>query len=321
MVFDEFDFELAHQTFSGNTQDSTTLAFLVNTLKKLTDSDQELADAKPIVVVDAGIATIDNLRRLREEGFSYLVNASRQQREVYADHFRDDSGFEAVPGREKNGRARAPVLVKAVDHTFTEEATDEATDSETAPEIIAERLVLCKSGTRGNKERAMISKAEEKLLERLQKLATRIAKGQIKKFSKIHEAIGRLRSNNSRVVRFYDIDFQAAKKPAKGEPSGVLHYTRKDQLFTDSQLVMGCYVLVLIRKATEPVKGVFIVHAGAGRLVRLRRRMERSPEWQANHANGVDIGPCRPRFSLERCSQGRSGSQAFSLPGRLVSAT
>ena len=246
MVFDEFGFELAHQTFSGNTQDSTTLAFLVNTLKKLTDSDQELADAKPIVVVDAGIATKDNLRRLREEGFSYLVNASRQQREVYADHFRDDSGFEAVPGREKNGRARAPVLVKAIDHTFTEEASDdpsEASDSENAPETITERLVLCKSDTRGDKERAMISKAEEKLLERLQKLATRIAKGQIKKVSKIHEAIGRLRSNNSRVVRFYDIDFQAAKKPAKGEPSGVLHYTRKDQLFADSQLVMGCYVL------------------------------------------------------------------------------
>ena len=76
----------------------------------------------------------------------------------------------------------------------------------------------------------MISKAEEKLLERLQKLATRIA-------------IGRLRSNNSRVVRFYDIDFQEANKPAKGEPEGVLRYTRKDQLFADSQLVMGCYVL------------------------------------------------------------------------------
>ncbi|HAR67153.1 MAG TPA: hypothetical protein DCR55_13210 [Lentisphaeria bacterium] len=82
MVFDEFGFELAHQTFSRNTRDSTTLTFLVNTLKKLTDSDQELADAKPIVVVDAGIATIDNLRRLREEGFSCLVNASHQQREV-----------------------------------------------------------------------------------------------------------------------------------------------------------------------------------------------------------------------------------------------
>jgi len=249
MVFDEFGFELAHQTFSGNTQDSTTLALLVNTLKKLTDSDKELADAKPVVIVDAGIATKANLQRLREEGFSYLVNASRQQRETYAEHFRDESGFEVVPGRVKNGHARAPVKVKAIDQKFTETRTvslvaDDGNVTEHSEDVtVSERLVLCKSGSRADKERAIISKAETKLLEKLQALADRIANGRLKAHEKINQAIGRLRSAHSRAAKFYDIDFHPADSPAKGAPAGELRYGRKDASYADSQTVLGCYVL------------------------------------------------------------------------------
>ncbi len=247
MVFDEFGFELAHQTFSGNTQDSTTLAFLVNTLKKLTDSDQEFG-RRPSPLSSSMRASrpkttcADCVKKALVTSSMPVGNSERSTPIIFA----TTAALRQCPVARKTAEREPQFWLKPSIHTFTEEASDdpsEASDSENAPETITERLVLCKSDTRGDKERAMISKAEEKLLERLQKLATRIAKGQIKKVSKIHEAIGRLRSNNSRVVRFYDIDFQAAKKPAKGEPSGVLHYTRKDQLFADSQLVMGCYVL------------------------------------------------------------------------------
>jgi hypothetical protein len=51
-----------------------------------------------VVVLDAGFASAANIALLKERGYSYLINITRDQRRKYAEEFTQD-GFEALPGR------------------------------------------------------------------------------------------------------------------------------------------------------------------------------------------------------------------------------
>ena len=56
--------------FEGNMTDSKTLKTIVKSLSASTS----FSNRKPIVVMDAGIATEDNLEMLRAEGYDYILN-------------------------------------------------------------------------------------------------------------------------------------------------------------------------------------------------------------------------------------------------------
>ncbi len=56
------------QIFEGNIADSNTLEKIITELSLRTSS----ADRRPTVVLDAGIATEDNLKLLRKKKFSYM---------------------------------------------------------------------------------------------------------------------------------------------------------------------------------------------------------------------------------------------------------
>jgi len=56
------------QIFEGNTSDSTTLEKIITDLSARTSS----TGRRPIVVLDAGIATEDNLKLLKENKFDYM---------------------------------------------------------------------------------------------------------------------------------------------------------------------------------------------------------------------------------------------------------
>jgi len=251
MVFDQFGFELAHRTFSGNTRDPATLTEIVETLKKITDRDDRLpCQRKPVVIVDAGIATKDNLRILREHGFSYLVNDSRKQRGAFLEQFRSQSGFTEVQGRFKNDHKRPPVLVKVtepqIDGATSTDSTDAGHDTTAQPtqDGCRERVLLCKSEARRLKEAAIINNAESRLCSDLEKLSKRVAEGKLKDHKKINQAIGRLRSQNSRVARFYEIQFVPRKQPpSRGQPAGAIRWRRKDQKIAENDDLLGCYVL------------------------------------------------------------------------------
>ena len=71
MVFDEYGFGLAHRTFAGNRSESKTLVEMVEQLDKMTEEDGTLAGMRPpTVIVDAGIATKENLKQLRCRGYA-----------------------------------------------------------------------------------------------------------------------------------------------------------------------------------------------------------------------------------------------------------
>ena len=119
---------------------------------------------------------------------SYLVNASRRQRGRYREQFADKEGFRAIKGRE----GKTPVSVRLMDDPIGEEDLNE-------------RIVLCRSEARGDKEKAIVSNAERRFIEDLGKLVARVEKGRLKDPLKIQRAIGRLQARHRRVQRYYSI--------------------------------------------------------------------------------------------------------------------
>ncbi len=218
MVFDQYGFEMAHKIFEGNQHDAKSLVEMVDELNASVAPGAE----KPLVIIDAGIATADNLALLREHGFRYLVNDTRVQRKSYLEYFRQEDKFTIIPGRPD----KSPVMVRMMDDPL-------AKNAQTTPE----RVLLCKSEQRGDKEDAILSNAEKRFLQAVERLATRIEKGQIKEKPKIERAIGRLSAQHPRVNRFYTVALEEDGQAPQ------LKWRRDDGRFGEAAELCGCYVL------------------------------------------------------------------------------
>lgn len=217
MVFDSDGFAVAHRIFEGNQGDGPSLIHMLETLDGSIDKTTE----KPIIIMDAGIGSVENRKLLKEKGYDYLVNDSRGVRKKYKEQFEADNTFAPVEGRTPEKE----VLVHAMDDPNPNEEID-----------WTEQIVLCQSAARAQKEHAMLSRAEARMIDALKKLAARIEKGTLKTPSKIDQAIGRIRAKNTRVSRFYTI------RRSETEPTALI-WERKDEQIEEANALCGCYVL------------------------------------------------------------------------------
>lgn len=206
MAFDEHGLPLAHEVFEGNSADTKTLVTLLDRLELKDDG------LKPVVILDAGFASKDNLKLLKERGFSYLINITRSSRTKYAEDFKAQD-FESLSGRTQ----KTQVEVKKIQDPDDEDS----------------QLVLCRSAQRALKEVAIISKAEERFLEAIKALTERIEAGRLKAPEKIQRAIGSLQKKHSRVRRYYNIEMR----------EGALVAERKDDQMQQALEQCGDYVL------------------------------------------------------------------------------
>jgi hypothetical protein len=143
MAFDARGLALAHDVFEGNIAETKTLALMLDRLSLPGGSEGQ---TKPVVILDAGFASKANIALLKEHGFGYVINITRGSRSRYARDFAAE-GFVTVPGRDP----KSPVEVKTI----------------ADPDDADGRLVLCRSTLRGEKESAMLSRAETRFLEDL----------------------------------------------------------------------------------------------------------------------------------------------------------
>lgn len=205
LAFDSRGLALAHEVFEGNIGETKTLSRM---LDRLAFSEA----AKPIVILDAGFASKENIALLKERGMGYVINITRSSRARYAEAFAKE-GFELVPGRE----SKPPVEVKAIPD----------------PDDPQGSLVLCRSALRREKEAAMLSKAETRFLKDVVALRLRIQTGKLKEAAKIERAIGKLQKKHPRVARFYTLSHEA----------GTLRAIRDDQRHAQASELLGHYVL------------------------------------------------------------------------------
>lgn len=207
MAFDTRGLALAHEVFEGNIAETKTLEHMLDHLA-LPDTEA----ARPVVILDAGFASKENIAMLKERGLGYVINITRGSRAQHAEAFAA-GGFEVVPGRDR----QSPVEVKTIPDP------DDAQGS----------LVLCRSSLRRKKESAMLSRAESRFLADIDALRQRIEKARLKDPAKIERAIGRLQKKHPRVARFYELR----------HAEDTLHATRNEDRHNKANELLGDYVL------------------------------------------------------------------------------
>ena len=191
LVLDRDGFPKAHEVFDGNRRDSTTVDAMLESLEKRTGK-------KPgsTVVVDRGMAYKENLAEIQARGYHYLVAGQQAERNPWLDDFEKDDDWEEViriPSPRNPAQKKSRVQIKR---------------RRSGDEI----YILCLSEGREEKDRAIRQTHEQRLLEDLERLKARIAKGNLKKTEKIHQAIGRLKERYPRVARYYGIEYDAEQK-------------------------------------------------------------------------------------------------------------
>jgi len=143
---------------------------------------------KPTIVMDAGIATEDNVIWLKENGYPYLVVSRKRHRE-----FNED---EAVVVKETGD-----CTVKC----------QKVLDQETG-----ETLLYCHSSKREKKERAIADRFLQRFEDALHKLDKGLdKKGCLKNYDKVLVRIGRIKQGNPRVASRFQIDVEKDENTGK----------------------------------------------------------------------------------------------------------
>lgn len=189
LVLDRDGFPKAHEVFEGNRQDRSTVEEMLQGLEKRIGNHPGLT-----VVVDRGMAYEENLAQIRAHGYHYLVASRQSERMAWLQEFEKEDDWEEVmrtPSPRNPGQKKSQVRIKR---------------RQKGNEV----CILCRSEGREAKDRA--EKQEQRLEKDLQALQTRVQTGHLKKAEKIHEAIGRLKERYPRAARYYQIEYDAARK-------------------------------------------------------------------------------------------------------------
>lgn len=169
LVLDRSGFIQRSQTFAGNVSEASTLSGMLTALNAPTGA---------LVVMDAGIATKENIAWLMEHHYRYLV-VQRSADRV----FEHDS-----PVQIKTANNEIVRVYKAL--------------SEDGKEVI----LHCHSAGREAKERAMVQTAMDKFEKALKKLNEGLSKPRAeKRINKVNERIGRLKEKSNGTSQHYQI--------------------------------------------------------------------------------------------------------------------
>ena len=191
LVLDGSGFPKRSEVFAGNASEPQTLAQMVDKLA------EDKTSFPPTVVLDAGIATEENIAWLVEHHYRYLVVSRKRHREFNPD--------EAVLVKaEGDLRVKAQRIINA--------------DS-------GEVELYCHSSQREKKEQGIAELFAKRFEEALEKLAGGLhKKGTVKRYDKVLERLGRLKEKYSRAAKYYKITVE--HDPVSGKATA-LHWQRR----------------------------------------------------------------------------------------------
>lgn len=214
LVLDEDGFPKTSRILAGNVSEPGTLKEILQALLVKQAEQLSLFTIPPTVVMDAGIATKENLEVLRHEGFHYICVSRTRPKEPLAED------LEVI--KERNGS----VLVRGK-----------------KIEAGGEILLYCESTGRGRKEESMKGLFQKRFEEGLQAIADSLNKKRgVKDYEKVLERMGKLKGKYSSISRFYEIEVDQEKDLATG-----LRWNIQDQAALDFRF-SGAYQLRTDRK-------------------------------------------------------------------------
>ena len=179
LVLNEEGFSKRSRLLPGNISEPKTLE---NVLCEISDKKEPY----PIIVLDGGIATKDNLHYLRQNGYRYIVAS----------------------------RSRSVDTPRDLDlHLIRAEKDKTIKIGQIKDETTKETLLYCHSESREKTEKSICNLKQKRLEQDLKKIANGLSKkrGQ-KSYKTIIERIGRLKERHSVIARYYDIKIETDKE-------------------------------------------------------------------------------------------------------------
>ena len=165
----------------GNVADCQTLSAMIEKLATHTCGD------KAVVVLDAGIATDENVELIAQKGYKYLCVSRTKLKD-----------YQVIPDRLTvlmDTKSKQTIRLKSV---TTKKNTD--------------YYLEVKSQSKALKETGMKNQFEQRFETELQKIHTAIQrKGGIKKLDKVHERLGRAKEKYPSVQQYYNIEVSQDK--------------------------------------------------------------------------------------------------------------
>lgn len=222
VMLDSSGFVKKSTIFKGNVSEPSTLKEMIDGLSS-TDIDTSILkpnskESKTLVVMDAGIASQENIDYLITGGYEYLVVSRKRDKQ-----FNDNKATAVKVDRDDNAIVKAQRV----------EIRDEEDN-------IQEIELYCHSKPREAKENSMQQRVQTKFTEALDYLNEGLTKPRrTKKYDKVLEKVGSLKSTYSTIAKYYTVD---VKKDPNSD--NALSVTYKEKIGTDDKSAMnGVYCL------------------------------------------------------------------------------
>lgn len=202
LVLDSSGFVKKSEVMAGNASEPKTLEVMINALKP----EQNAQGCT--IVLDAGIATGENITWLKNNNFRYVVVSRKRQRQFNKKH------AQVIKETENN-----KISVQRIACPDTDEIE-----------------LYCHSEQRENKDNAINELFTQRFETALDRLASGLLKKRaVKKYDRIIERIGRLKQKYSKAAQYYDITVDSDAGKATG-----IHWTR---IKPNKDLLPGVYCL------------------------------------------------------------------------------
>ncbi len=194
MAIDGNGFVRHSQIYQGNISEPETLEDMLGQVKGTLIHEGE----KPLVIMDAGISTEENLVKIQESGYDYICVSRIHPKEF--DTLSENATL--LSDNRGNKIAVQKVSVEGKDDSF----------------------LHIKSEQKGMKEKSMDEKITQRFEERLSYLKEGLSlPRRTKKIIPVHEAVGRMKDQFSKVAKLYKIEYE--QNADKGIVTG-LKWTR-----------------------------------------------------------------------------------------------
>jgi len=194
----------------GNMADCSNLSLMIDKLSRCTNTQN------PVVVMDAGIATEENLKMIRAKGCHYLCVSRTKLKD-----------YQAVSGRLTvllETKSKRQVRLKAVSNN---------TNTDYYLEVASE--------DKYETANSMRRQFEERFEMELQKIAQSLErKGGTKKTTKVHERIGRARERYPSVQYYYDIEVTLSEDNSTVK---AMSWSKNEQQYEKKEASLGLYFL------------------------------------------------------------------------------
>lgn len=189
VVINQAGFIKHSKLYRGNIRDSKTLTEMANGIS----SSTSLTGRKPVIVMDAGFVSEDNLKTLKEEGYDYVCVSSADMKK-YKEMESQEGEIKIKDSRDN------PIYLKLIKE-------EDSRDS----------YLYVRSDNKKAKEEGMITQQMRRFEEGLMAIQEGISKkGGTKKVEKVYERIGRLKEKFPRVHRCFAIKIKEEEGIAVG---------------------------------------------------------------------------------------------------------